>query len=451
MIFGLLLLATALTPPSCVPSRWPLSDPASLALLDPAPLNCILLEPGQTNRAMVDALHQRQRQAYAVVISTAEAEQAAAVAVDGLVVEGLSDTSALRAVAAKHHLACIELPARAAIDLDTQAPVTGTVQGVWPGFHEVAPDTIIAGPTAQSWLDTNTGFLRYLAARLKSGTAVWMANRPPAREPVPADFQRALCDMALTGAQWVFAPGPELVRQAAAGDAAALVKWNKLMRLIAFYRDQRALIAQPAQSTLGVVLDVGSGALLSGGLAAQFAAKLIPFVTLPPEHLTTAPRGFHTLVAVNTADLSATARDNLKAAQSAGARLYLAPDNMRIEAPRNGPYTFDQRAAAKLDGLWSEINAQVGRANYGARLFNASGLLANVVGRAGGNTAVIHIVNFTDYPVTDLTVAVPYKPKRARWLTPAGERKPSDQFEIEEGTAIMLDQVDDAGLLVVER
>lgn len=52
-----------------------------------------------------------------------------------------------------------------------------------------------------------------------------------------------------------------------------------------------------------------------------------------------------------------------------------------------------------LDEIWKEMNGMTGRRNLGARLFNVSSMLSNLLESADGKTAVLHLANYSGYPV----------------------------------------------------
>jgi hypothetical protein len=374
--------------------------------------------------------------------------------VDGLVIETPPDaaTADIKTLADEKKLPLIELPPRVSISLDRSGPVAGTTQGLWPGVHNEENGNVHAGPTSSPWIDTNTGFLRFLAARLPAGTAIWMANRPPKDNPPEPELARAIGDSALSGAQWVFAPGDMLLRGVIAGLPEPSAQWKRLIALLQFYQTNRALWTLPPRSDFGLVVDVSTGGLLSGGLVDMFASKQTPVVALPEREVaSTDLSGFHMLVNIDPSSLTPAENDRLRDAAKAGAHLLQGPPGWKMQLPADGALTLAKDEAAKVDGVWREINQMIGRANQGARLFNASGLISNLTGSRDGKIQVLHIVNYTDYPVSEVTVSVPFKPSRVRWMTPQGERKPMDIFDVEDGTAVMIDKIEDSGLLIIER
>jgi len=71
----------------------------------------------------------------------------------------------------------------------------------------------------------------------------------------------------------------------------------------------------------------------------------------------------------------------------------------------------------------------------GVRLFNVSSMLSNLLVSADGKTAVVHLVNYSDYPVENVAVHFPAEYKRATLTTPEGMAKSLEVYPTEEGGA----------------
>jgi hypothetical protein len=138
-------------------------------------------------------------------------QQAAAARLTGVLLEGDFDDAVLktlRTALADSKLTVIELLPRVKMPLDSTAPVIGTYQGVWPGINEPAEGEAKAAPSGAPWIDTNTGFLRFLRAATRA--TVWMGNVPPKGATYPgARYLQAIGDAAILGARWIlsFDPG----------------------------------------------------------------------------------------------------------------------------------------------------------------------------------------------------------------------------------------------------
>ena len=76
-----------------------------------------------------------------------------------------------------------------------------------------------------------------------------------------------------------------------------------------------------------------------------------------------------------------------------------------------------------LDDIWKEMNAMTGRRNLGARLFNVSSMLSNFVAGADRKQTVLQLVNYSGFPVENVTVHVLGKFKSARLLAPGAPNR----------------------------
>ena len=91
-----------------------------------------------------------------------------------------------------------------------------------------------------------------------------------------------------------------------------------------------------------------------------------------------------------------------------------------------------------------------GRRNLGARLFNVSSMLSNLIESADGKQTALHLVNYSGFPVENVTVHVLGKFKTATLLAPGAQARKIEVYEIEEGTGIDIDSVNVAATLMLE-
>ena len=68
-------------------------------------------------------------------------------------------------------------------------------------------------------------------------------------------------------------------------------------------------------------------------------------------------------------------------------------------------------------------------------------VLADLLAAADGKTAVVHLVNYSDYPVENVAVHFPAEYKRATLTTPEGVEKPLEVYPTEEGGGVDIDKV----------
>ena len=92
----------------------------------------------------------------------------------------------------------------------------------------------------------------------------------------------------------------------------------------------------------------------------------------------------------------------------------------------------------------------MGRTNLGARLFNVSSMLSNLVGTPDGKRLALHLVNYTDFPVESITAHVLGTYTHARMYAPGAEPKELPVYKVEEGTGVDIDKVDVLATVVFE-
>jgi hypothetical protein len=103
-----------------------------------------------------------------------------------------------------------------------------------------------------------------------------------------------------------------------------------------------------------------------------------------------------------------------------------------------------------LDEIWKEMNSMTGRRNLGARLFNVSSMLSNFVRSADGTQSVLQLVNYSGFPVENVTVHVLGTFKSATLQAPGEQPKKLEVYEVEEGTGIDIDRVDVSATLILQ-
>jgi hypothetical protein len=450
MLTALLLLASAA---EWIPMRWGTSDPSSLDLLKGTPVNCLLLEKDHWSAAFNSEAAKSQLVTFAVIHPSADAIELAQKAVslkfDGIVLEGDFDgriTSAL----ADSKTTVIQLAPRAKMRFDA-APIVGTSQGVWPGIQVDDGGAAKAAPSGGPWINTNSGFLRFI--RAVSSSPVWMGYTPPPNHIVTGErYLQAICDSAIVGARWIIAFDADFAKRFYARDAAALKDWKRMAEQISFFEQQKEWRSWKPLGLLAIVQDIDSGALLSGGVLDMIAVKHTPVRPVPSRSLGPEALGNSKLaVNVSPASLSDQQKEALRAFARSGGTLLSGPPSWKFPAPAPGEITLSENDVKMLDDIWKEVNTLTGRRNLGVRLFNVSSMLSNIVESADGKRAVLHLVNYSGYPVENVTVHLLGKYKTARVLAPGVQPKELGVYDNEEGTGIDIDSVNVSATIVVEQ
>jgi hypothetical protein len=277
-----------------------------------------------------------------------------------------------------------------------------------------------AGPTGGTWIDTNAGFLRF--ARAWGGHAIWIANVPPADTVItPERYMQVVADAGMIGARWVVAFDADFAAKLYRHDEAALRHWKRIAVIMQYYEDHRDWRGLASGGELAVVQDAKDGALLSGGILDMIATKHTPVQAVPPARLTAEMIRGRKMV-VDIAALKAEERAVLTPADSS--RITLTDDEVK-----------------RIDKVWKDISNRIGRQNLGVRLFNVSSMLSNFLATPDGKKVFVELVNYSDYPVENVTLHVLGKFTKATLILPGGKEQKLEVYPVEEGTGVDVDSV----------
>ena len=206
-----------------------------------------------------------------------------------------------------------------------------------------------------------------------------------------------------------------------------------------------------AHSNLALVEDVDTGALLSGGVLDMIAVKHTPVRPVPYGKISPAGmQGAKIAVDVNPSALSPEQRDVLKAFTRSGGTMLTGPPGWKFETLRKDDITLGKADLERLDEIWKELNSLTGRTNLGARLFNVSSMLSNLLEAPDQKQLVLQLVNYTDFPVENITAHVLGNFHRARLYQPNLEPKSLETYAVEEGTGIDIDKIGALATLILE-
>jgi hypothetical protein len=427
MLLPFLILAAA---PDWIPARWPSNDPKSLEIVRQTPINCLLLERAQWSAAF--------------------SEEAAKLGIATL--ELVRSPNGLSALApANLNIPVISLGPRTRINFDSNDPVLGTNQGVWPGINAAADGAAKAAPSGGPWLDTNTGFLRFARSLTKAG--LWIAYSPPKGQVIPLTrYLQAIGDAAIVGARWVVSLDDDFQKRLLAREASALKDWRKMGELLAYFEAHKDWRSLDPYAQLAIVQDADSGGLISGGILDMVTVKHTPVRPVPARKLSDdRMKGVQLAVNVNPGGLTEEQKETLRRFTRAGNTLLNAPPGWKFPPQREDQITLDKDDVEKLDTIWKEVNSMTGRRNLGARLFNVSSMLSNLVAPPGGRPLILHLLNYSDYTVENVTVHVLGKYTKAHLYEPgAPQPRKLNPYENEEGSGVDIDKVSTVATIVLE-
>ena len=83
----------------------------------------------------------------------------------------------------------------------------------------------------------------------------------------------------------------------------------------------------------------------------------------------------------------------------------------------------------------------VGRQNLGVRLFNVSSMLSNFVASTDGKTAVLQLVNYSDFPVENVTVHFTGDYRRATLIAPDSAVQSLEIYPTDDGGGVDIAKV----------
>lgn len=453
-LLALLVFVAVAQPQDWVPARWPSGDPKSLELLQGTPVNCLLIEASEWSPEFSRAAAKAGVATLGVIRpgpdANALSQKAGQAGLTGLVLEGNFDASTIPKDPPPS-LVVVPLGLRSKIRFDApQSAIVGTNQGLWPGIHPEDQGATHAAASGAVWIDTNAGFLRF--AHAATAATVWIGNTPPAGTIYPVErYLQAIGDAAMNGARWVVALDSDFSKRMLKGDTRAVNEWRRIGQELAFYEAHKDWRAYQAFGKLALVESAQSGALLSGGVLDMIATKHTPVRPVPPSKVT--PEffeGSEMAVDVDPGSLTQGQKDALKAFTRSGGTLLTGPPGWKFPSLQLDQITLSKEDTEKLDQIWKELNSMTGRRNLGARLFNASTLLSNLVAPADGKSVVLHLVNYSDYPVENLTVQLLGKYSKAVLYKPDGDKPVSlDLYATDEGVGFDIDKMGVSAAIVL--
>jgi hypothetical protein len=281
---------------------------------------------------------------------------------------------------------------------------------------------------------------------------VWIANLPQARNIVTVqNYLQAIADAAITGARWVVALDDHFAARLLASDPAAVRDWKRIAQHLQFYEDHPEWRAMSSYGRLAIVQDPSKGGTLSGGILDMIAVKHTPVRPVPPHRLTPeALAGAKMAVNLNGDDLTPEQRETLKNFTRAGGTLLTAPAGFQDRGAQGDRITLDKQEVKRLDDVFRDVQAMVGRRNLGVRLFNVSSMLSNLIAAPDGKQVVVHLVNYSGYPVENIALHFLGKFTQATLIAPGGAKKPLEIYPTEEGGGVDVPEVGACAAVILQ-
>lgn len=434
-----------------VPARWPSADPKSLDLLSGTPVNCLLIDERHWSAAFNAEATRRGVASLAVVRPAGKAVESARRALDlqfrGVVLEG--DFAEPPPLPAKTTV--ISLGLRSQMKLDGSEPVIGTFQGLWPGVRAEEEGKTHAAASGAPWIDTNAGFLRFARASA-SKSHVWISVTPPVNGVFSLErYLQAIGDAAMCGARWVLAFDPDFYQRLFAREAKALRQWKRIGDTLAFYESHPAWRDFTAYGKLALIQSPTTGAFVSGGVLDMIAVKHTPVQPVPSGGLKgDSLAGAQMAVAVDPDSMTPEQKETIRNFTRSGGTVLTGPPGWRFPQLKPGQITLGEQDLEKLDLIWKEMNSMTGRRNLGARLFNVSTMLSNLQISPDRKQVILQLVNYSDFPVDDVTVHLLGNYKSATLLRPEAAAVPLELYPTDEGAGFDIAQVVGVATVVLE-
>lgn len=456
MLAALCLLSGLVNLSGCVPARWPSGDPKSLTLLNDSPLNTLLLESRHWSLRFSRAAASRHIAVLGVIHPGSGAEalthRAARDHLDGVVLDGAFAQplrNAVRAEATRQKLAVIELPARQEISLDPREPVAGTSDALWPGIEIEHGGKVSTGPSSAPWIDTNTGFLRFLSAA--TSAPVWIGQRPPPGNIFPVQrYLLAVADAAIANARWIVALDAGLEQSLLARQPQALEAWRQINGYLRYFEDHPEWRAANQFGQFAVVQDIASGGLLSAGLLDMLSVLHKTARPVPARNLDDGSLRNTSVVLNATGSLNPSQKESFARFIQTGGKLFNPPSGWSFPAVSAHQITPTPKQVDAIQPLWELTYDATLRKNFGARTFNTSTIIFTIRAAADGKQLVLHLLNYADYVSEDIAVQVTGTWKKATLYRPGEAPRNLPVYPVQDGTGMDVNKIGILGTLLIE-
>jgi hypothetical protein len=225
-----------------------------------------------------------------------------------------------------------------------------------------------------------------------------------------------------------------------------------MMGLIRYFETHPEWRRMRAYGRVAVVQDPAEGGLFSGGVLDMLAVKHLPARSVPSPLLTAdALHGAKVTLNLDAGDLSPDKQKVLRDFPKAGGMLLNMPPIWKDAGPMGERFMPSKAESEALDSLWRELNSSLPRHDYGISLFNVASMISNVLVSDDGKTIVVHMVNYSDYPVEDISAVIPEVFKKATLITPDGADQPLEIAPGIDGPAVAIAKVSVCAALKIEQ
>jgi len=419
--------------------RW--YEPATLALLDGSPVNCLLVtwsapadaavEAAQVElvKTYAEAAHKRGLAVLGLVYAAGDASKIAAdtnkASLNGLVLDGdfpPEFPTALHKAAGS--LRVIEIAKDAFSARWKPAPITA-VAGVMPSGRNLAEMGIRGTPSSQPWIESNIWLMRSIPTSW-SAHQIWISSQ--LESPSAVDYDRAVADASAARARWIVSLDDSLRTRLRTGDSTALEIWRRLSSYLRFAESHSEWRALAPYGNVGIVVDPASSQpdrvdeYLKLATRRQVAYQLISRNDLNATRLAK----FRAIVATELDPPSADEQKALKDFAENGGLVFTGPS--WGGAPKTEPYaelpagkgTVTVYKDPDPEALAHDLKEVLSDDDLGIVPFNVPSVITSTSGGIDGLPLLVQLVNYFDHPVEAITLRVAGKFRSARLECPDG-------------------------------
>jgi len=421
-------------------------DPATLSLLEGAPVNCLLL----TFSAGADASVEKQQQqlvgeyarrarergfavlglVYPGTSPQAVASAAADARLDGLVLEGEFPDLAgfagqLESALRSRKSAALVIPVASSAVLRKAAWPVLALKGVSPGVGKLA-DAATASATGGMWIDSNLWLVR--SFRQTAGSRpVWITQS--SRPAAPADYVKSVVDAVAAGGRWVITLDDSFRSKLLRRDAETVAAWRSMGTYLAFFEEHADWRSFVAYGTVGVILDpTGPNLAHAEECLNLVARRQIPYRVIERSQVgAPALAGLRAVLAFDLAAPTERERKSVLAFAEAGGLVLGGPSwgvppkdqSYTVVSAGAGEVAVYKDAAPDPASVARDLNDLVPTEELGVSVFNAPSVLSYVSISETGSRLLIQLVNYAGLPAESVTIWVTGKFSTARLHVPA--------------------------------
>jgi hypothetical protein len=401
--------------------KW--QDPASLAIVQGTPVNCLVVSwasglPADAGQpAALKPLIEQGNQAGLGIVGLIGEEANKAAAVASAQSAGLSAVAMEGDPPASAALPVIPWNKSTRIRGSANSSVLGISDGSWPGIPSER-GVASSGPTNLPWVDSN-GAVLLIARALEPDKSVWIGFEPPREVKLAAEsYLLAVADPASYGAKWVISLDDPLRADLTAEKQPAVDTWKKIAGMQAFFERHKEAQAYQPMGPLAVVSNFAG----PDWDTAEEALNLLPRIRQPfrviarSRAVDASFAGLQAILYVDQEPPAPELRQKLIAFAKGGGILFVSskwPNPEGAPAAAEPYLLFNVRAlgkgrlaVCKEDGpdpydMVADIQNIMSHRNDLLRLYNAPSMNFFYQTSAEGRQGLIHMLNYSRRPASD--------------------------------------------------